>query len=204
MRHQPNTLVFDIGGVLLDWNPRHLYRKLFRDASEMEVFLRDVCSQAWNEKQDAGRSFSEATAELIQRHPEQAELIQAYDDRWLEMICGPIEGTVTLFEQLHQNGHDLFGLSNWSSEKYLVAKEQFPFLRKFKDVLVSGEVQLIKPNPKIFDLLLHRIDKLAEDCLFIDDSTTNIDAAGNLGFHTIHFHDSHDLSRQLNTYGFSC
>ena len=202
MNTRPNTLVFDIGGVLLDWNPRYLYRKLFDDEARMEVFLRDVCSQTWNEKQDEGRSFAEAIQELIQRYPEQEDLIRAYDERWLEMISGPIAGTVALFEKLHQNGHDLFGLSNWSAEKYVVAKKQFPFLNKFKAIVVSGEVKMIKPNPAIYHLLLKLINKQAADCLFIDDSKANIEVAKKLGFHTISFQNPDNLKKQLGIYGF--
>ena len=203
MKSQPNTLVFDIGGVLLDWNPRYLYRKLFDDEAEMEVFLRDICSQAWNEKQDAGRSFAEATDELIQQYAEHAELIRAYDERWLEMISGPIEGTVALLERLHKTGYDLFGLSNWSAEKYHVAEEQFPFLHWFQAVVVSGEVKVTKPNPEIYHLLLGRVNRKARDCLFIDDSKVNIDTASRLGFHTIHFQDPKGLQEQLSRNGFT-
>ena len=130
------------------------------------------------------------------------DLIRAYDERWLETISGPIEGTVALFERLHQNGHDLYGLSNWSAEKYAVAKEQFSFLNRFKNIVVSGEVKVIKPNPEIYHLLLKRIDRKAEDCLFIDDSKANIEAAKKLRFCTVHFQNPDELEKQLRVYGF--
>ena len=202
MSKQPNTLVFDIGGVLIDWDPRHLYRKLFENESEMEKFLQEICSPAWNLKQDAGRSFAEATAELIEQYPEHAELIQAYDSRWEETIAGPIEPAVKLFERLHDRGHELYGLSNWSAEKFVIAKDRFAFLCCFKDIVVSGEVGLIKPDPEIYRLLLERSGRHAADCLFIDDSRVNVVAADKLGFHTIHFRQAEGLEKQLMDYGF--
>lgn len=202
MNAQTKTLIFDIGGVLLDWNPRYLYRKLFEDEADMENFLTEVCSPEWNLKQDAGRSFAEATEELVQLYPDQASLIRAFDERWLETISGPIEATVNIVSRLQKNGYALYGLSNWSAEKFLVARHQFSFLSLFKDIVVSGEVKLIKPNPEIYYLLLERISKQAEECLFIDDSKANIDAAKKLGFHTIHFRDPKQLKRELVDYGF--
>jgi 2-haloacid dehalogenase len=202
MNKQPNTLVFDIGGVLIDWNPRHLYRMLFDNEVEMEKFLQNVCSPAWNLKQDAGRSFAEATAELIQQHPEHAELIEAYDTRWEETISGAIEPTVKVLEGLRENGHELYGLSNWSKEKFAIVKDRFTFLSYFEDIVVSGEVGLIKPDPKIFKLFLKRSCRNAEDCLFIDDSQVNIAAAETLGFYTILFKDAVGLEKRLNEYGF--
>ena len=202
MTKQPNTLVFDIGGVLVDWNPRYLYRKLFDNEADMEIFLREICSPAWNLRQDAGRSFAEATAELSQKHPEHTQLIEAYDRRWEETISGAIKPTVKILERLHHNGHELYGLSNWSAEKFAIIKGRFSFLSYFKDIVVSGEVGLIKPDPRIYDLFLGRVCRNAEDCLFIDDSQENIAAADALGFYTAFFKEAGQLEKQLVEYGF--
>src|SRR5215813_9339991 len=146
-------VVFDLGGVLIDWNPRHLYRRLFAgDEATMEHFLTAICSQSWNEEQDRGRSIAEATALLAAQHPEHAELIEAYYGRWSEMLAGPIAGTVEIFETLDRAGVPLYALSNWSAETFVHARSRYAFLDRFRDILISGEVGLIKPDPRIFQL----------------------------------------------------
>lgn len=197
----PDAIVFDIGGVLIDWNPRHLYRKLFADTEAMEHFLSEVCTPAWNAAQDAGRPFAEATALLIEEYPEHAAMIRAYDARWEEMIGGAIEPPVALLEALAAREHPLYALTNWSAEKFGLMRERFAFLSHFEDILVSGEVELKKPDPRIYDLLLERIGYAAEDCLFIDDSRPNVEAARALGFHTIHLEQPSALERKLRDFG---
>lgn len=197
----PHAIVFDLGGVLIDWNPRHLYRKLFDDTEAMEHFLSEVCTPAWNAQQDAGRPFAEATALLIEQYPEHAAMIRAYDRRWEEMVAGAFEPSVAVLEALAAQDHPLYALTNWSAEKFGLMRERFAFLNHFEDILVSGEVGLKKPDPRIYDLLLERIGYDAEDCLFIDDARPNVEAARTLGFHAIHLDRPGALAQKLQDFG---
>jgi 2-haloacid dehalogenase len=191
------TIVFDLGGVLIDWNPRHLYRKLFADDAAMEWFLAEVCHSAWNEEQDRGRSFAAAIEEAAARHPEHRSMIAAYFERWDEMIAGPIEGTVTILDELKGAGYELHALTNWSAETFPFARDGFAFLDWFETILVSGDVGLIKPDPAIFELLLERIGRTATECIYIDDNPKNVAAAAALGFDAIAFADSGHLRHEL-------
>jgi 2-haloacid dehalogenase len=191
------VVVFDLGGVLIDWNPRYLYRKLFADEPAMERFLAEVCHAAWNEEQDRGRSFAAAVEEAAARHPDQRALIEAYHLRWGEMLAGPIPGSVQILEELKQAGHELHALTNWSVETFPIARERYEFLDHFESILVSGEVGLIKPDPRIFELLLARIGHAPAVCIYIDDNAANAAAAGALGFDAIHFRSPAQLRAEL-------
>jgi 2-haloacid dehalogenase len=194
--------VFDLGGVLINWNPRYLYRRLFKDdEAAMERFLCEVCTPEWNAQQDAGRSLAEAMAELSARHPHHRELIEAYYGRWPEMLAGPIEGTVAVLEELHAGGHYLCALSNWSAETFPIAREQYSFLGRFQTIVLSGEERLIKPDPAIFHVLLQRIGRRAEECVFIDDAPANARAARQLGFGVIEFTSPEELRVRLRECG---
>lgn len=191
-------VVFDLGGVLIDWNPRYLYRKLFAgDEQAMEHFLATVCTSEWNERQDAGRPFAQACAELYAKHPEQRALIEAWLPRFDEMLSGPIEGTVEILAELRARGTSLYALSNWSAETFPRALARFEFLKWFRGIVMSGEVALIKPDPRIYQHLLETHGLSAEDAVFIDDTPRNIAAAAALGFHTIHFTDPAALRAEL-------
>ncbi len=181
------AVVFDLGGVLIDWDPRHLYRKLIDDQALMEWFLEEVCSPAWNAEQDAGRSWNEGIDEAKARHPKHAELIEAYAARWPEMIGGDIAGSVALLEELAAIGVPLFALTNWSAETFPFARDRFGWLRLFQDILVSGEVRIKKPDPRIFHLLLQRIGVEPAAVVFIDDMPTNTAAAKALGLRAVRF-----------------
>lgn len=194
---QPSIVVFDLGGVLIDWNPRHLYRKLFADEAAMEAFLATVCTQEWNERQDAGRSFSEAAALLRAQHPQHAELIEAYGARFDEMMKGPIDGSVAILQALHDRGVPLYALSNWSAETYPLAARRFDFLRLFRGLVISGEVGVIKPDPRIFRILLERHRFEPAEAVYIDDNPRNAEVARALGLHGIHFTDPLKLRREL-------
>ena len=184
----PSAVVFDLGGVLIDWDPRHLYRKLFPgDEAAMENFLRSVCTQVWNEQQDTGRSFAEGVAELKTRHPEHAGLIEAYDARWDEMLAGPIEESVALLGELRARGTPLYALTNWSAEKFPIARRRFDFIGWFDGIIVSGEVGLKKPDPEIFRLLVETHGLEAAATLFVDDNVENVGVTEALGFRTIRF-----------------
>jgi 2-haloacid dehalogenase len=196
------SIIFDLGGVLFDWNPRHLYRKLFPgDAEKMEWFLSNICTQDWNVKQDAGRPFSEAVAELIERHPEYEDLIRAYDIRWEEMVTGAIGASVDILAALRQNNYRLYALSNWSVEKFCSVRTRYEFLDWFDAILISGEVGLVKPDSRIYLILLEKTGLSAPQCLFIDDSLENVMAAQKLGFNTIHFRTPEQLRDELAAMG---
>jgi 2-haloacid dehalogenase len=190
MRGHPDrdAVVFDFGGVLIDWDPRHLYRKLFAgDEAAMEHFLATVCTHEWNRGQDAGRSFAEGARLLKAEHPDKTELIDAYHTRFDEMLAGPIAGSVEILAELRDRGTPLYGLTNWSAETYPAALERFAFLHWFRAILVSGEVGLIKPDPRIFALMIERFEIAAQQAVYIDDVETNVAAAASLGIHAIHF-----------------
>ena len=196
------AVVFDLGGVLIDWNPRHLYRKLFADEAEMEEFLAKVCNQAWNEKQDCGRPLAEATAELVERFPEQEALVRAYYERWPEMLGGVIEGTAAVVDELAARGEvELYALSNWSAETFRHAREMFPVLERFRGIVVSGEERLIKPDPRIYQVLFdrHRVDPPRS--IFIDDVERNVEAARRLGMTGVRFESPAQLRRELARLG---
>jgi len=196
-----STVIFDLGNVLIDWNPRHLYRKIFADVAEMERFLAEVCHPEWNERQDAGRSWAEAIAEAIARHPTYEAQIRAYRDRWDEMLGGPIEDTVALLRDLRDCDVRLLALTNWSQDTFPIALERYEFLRWFEGILVSGGVGLIKPDPAIFRLLIERFSVDVPRAIFIDDSPRNVQGAREVGLRSIHFTGAATLRAQLRELG---
>lgn len=177
-----DTVVFDLGGVLVDWDPRHLYRALIPDEIERERFLAEVCPQSWNERQDAGRTLAEATAERVALFPGHAELIAAYYGRWEEMLAGAIAETVDILEELHRREVPLYALTNWSAELFPIARRRFGFLERFRSIVVSGEERVIKPDAAIFRILCARHGIAPAAALFIDDNPANVAAAEALGF----------------------
>lgn len=191
------NIIFDFGGVLIDWNPRYLYSKVFNDEGRMEHFLREICSQEWNEKQDAGRTFSEGIKELIAEHPEMSAEITLFHERWDEMVGGEVKGTSDILYQLKSLGFVLYGLTNWSGEMFPSVKEKFPFFKELDGIVVSGDEKLLKPDPAIFNLLTLRYGIKPEESLFIDDNKINIEAAKNLGFEVIRFESAEQLSNEL-------
>jgi len=196
-----STVVFDLGGVLIDWNPRYLYRKLIADEAAMEEFLATVCTPDWNECQDAGRSFAEAAALLKATHVDKTHLIDAFGARFDEMMAGPIAGSVDILGELRAGGVALYGLTNWSAETYPLALSRFDFLAWFRGVVVSGEVGVIKPDPQIYRLLFERFAIAPVDAVYIDDNPRNAAAASALGMHGIAFTDPPALRRELMALG---
>ena len=192
------AIVFDFGGVLIDWDPRRLYRKYFDgDHAAMEDFLEEIGFTEWNLEQDKGRPFDVAVAELSKQFPHHERLIKAYDDQWDESILGPIQPTVDLLYKLKESGRPLYGLSNWSEEKFQLTRPNYAFFDCFDEIVVSGEVKLLKPDPRIYEVFLERINRSADECVFIDDSAANIAAADELGFKAIHFESTEHLERDL-------
>lgn len=196
-----NTIVFDLGGVLIDWNPRYLYSKLFTNAEKMEWFLANVCHGDWNQQQDAGKPFGEATSELALVYPEYKAEIMAYFDRWIEMIKGPINGTVALLDAIAKKDFRLLALTNWSAETFPLVRHEYAFFDHFQEIVVSGEEKMAKPDPAFFQLLMDRHQVAPEQSLFIDDNIDNIKAANQLGFHTIRFVHPEDLGEKLKALG---
>ena len=195
---KPSVAVFDFGGVLVDWNPRHLYRKLFvGDDAAMEHFLATVCTPEWNLRQDAGRSFAEGNEELARAHPDKRLLIEAWGKRYAETLRGAIDGTVEILADLRDRGVPLYGLTNWSAETFPIGKRRFEFFSWFDGIVVSGEEKVVKPDPRIYRVLLERYGFAAHDAVFIDDVERNADAASALGFHGIRFTDPPALRRAL-------
>lgn len=205
MSHPPNAaieaVVFDLGGVLIDWDPRHLYRTLFDDEEAMERFLADVVSQDWNAQQDAGRSWADAVASLAADHPEHHDLIVAYRERWAEMLGGPIDGTVAVLADVVAAGLPAYALSNWSAETFPIAVSRYEFLSLFRGIVVSGDVRLVKPDPRIFRHLVDRYGLRAEATVFIDDSAANVAAARSIGMVGLDYRDPETLRRDLTALG---
>lgn len=193
------TIIFDYGGVLLEWDPRHLYRRFFPNQPEaMEQFLNEIKFAEWNAQQDKGRPFAEAVEILSSEFPQYAHLIRAYDEHWEESLTGVIHGTVEILKQLKVLKYSLYGLSNWSEETFLRARHKYDFFNLFDDMVISGEVKMIKPEPEIFHLALQKFGRSASECIYIDDSLPNIQQAQKMGFETIHFESPEQLKTELH------
>jgi 2-haloacid dehalogenase len=195
-----NTIIFDYGGVLIDWHPRYMYRDEFEESSEMEHFLSKICTEEWNLHQDKGRSLAEGTRILQEKFPEHVEKIQLFYDQWEKMINGDIPQNVALLRKLKER-YKLYGLTNWSAETFPIVFKRFPFFTLFDGIVISGEEKLIKPDKKIFERVLGRYHLEAENALFIDDNMNNIQAAKEIGFATIHIQEKTDLKTELRALG---
>lgn len=196
------AIIFDFGGVLLDWNPRHLYRKLLNeDQDAVENFLLEIGFTAWNQQLDLGKPFAEGIAELSAQFPHHHDLIRAFHERWAESIAGVIPGTVDILRTLKDRQYPLYGLSNFAAETFYQVRDQYEFFGWFDLIVLSGEIKLAKPDPAIFHWLLEKIGYPAEQCVFIDDSIANVDAAAQLGFHAIRFESPAQLQQALEQVG---
>ena len=192
------AVVFDLGGVLIDWNPRYLYRRLFDgDDRAMERFLSTVCTPEWNRRQDAGRSLAEGTRELVDRFPEQADLIRAYYDRWSEMIGGPIAASVQILGELRGRDTHLYALSNWSAETFNRVRGEFDFLGWFEGIVVSGEEGTVKPDRAIFRVLLDRYRLDPRATVYVDDLPANVEQARSMGMDGVLFRTPDALRDEL-------
>ncbi len=198
MTKKIDTIIFDLGGVLIDWNPKHLYRKILKDEAQVDWFLSNICTSEWNDQQDAGRSFEDATKELISKHPEWEEAITAWYGRWQETIKGPIEDTVSILEAIkNSNRFRLYALTNWSAETFPWALENFNFLHWFEGIVVSGVEKTRKPFPEFYQILFDRYKINPSNSVFIDDNIKNIFGAQQVGLPAIHFKDSNSLKKEL-------
>ncbi len=189
-------IIFDFGGVLIDWNPVYLYNKLFEDETDMSFFLNNICTPQWNIQQDAGRPLATATEILQKEHPEHSEMIGHYYGRWDEMLGGVIEDSERVLRKLKPN-YSIYGLTNWSAETITVAYGKYDFFQLLDGIVVSGDEKLIKPDPKLYQVLLDRYNLKANESLFIDDNIHNIETALDMGFHTIHFTENMDLEKEV-------
>ncbi|MGI9387127.1 MAG: HAD family hydrolase [Methyloligellaceae bacterium] len=194
-----SAVIFDMGGVLIDWDPRHLYRKLIPDEQAMEVFLANVCHHEWQEKQNDGRPWAEAIAERVALYPEHRDLIEAYWQRWPETMGGAIDGTVATLDALRGRGIRLYGLTNWSAETFPFARQRFEFLDWFEGIVVSGEVGMRKPSPEIFAHLFEQFGLDPADAVFVDDHMPNIEGARSLGLESHFFTSAENLRSYLKT-----
>ncbi len=194
------NIIFDFGGVLLDWSPRYLFQKHISDPKELDYFLENICTLEWNTEQDAGRTMAEGTRILQEKHPEYHDLIQLFYDRWIEMSPGLFDQNVALLHQLKEK-YPCYGLTNFSNETLPMARAKFDFFDVFDGIVVSGDEKLVKPDHAIYKLLLDRYDIKAEESVFIDDSYPNIVAANELGIQTIHFTPTTDLEAELKKLG---
>jgi 2-haloacid dehalogenase len=194
---RPRVVVWDIGNVLVRWDPRRLYRTLLPDDASVERFLSEICTDAWNARQDAGRPLAAGTAELVAAHPEEAALIRAYYGRWEEMLDGVIEGSVVLVDELSAAGVPQYALSNWSAETFDRVADRFSFLDRFEAIVISGREGVAKPDPEIFSVLLDRYGLRAPSCLFVDDVEGHLRTAGALGFATERFVSPEGVRRRL-------
>jgi len=193
-----NTVLLDLGGVLIDWDPRYLYRPLFQgDEAALQHFLAEICPPEWNRQMDAGRLFDDAIAERQRLFPEHAALIALWKTGWGQMLREPIHETVEMVDALRQRGHRLYALTNWSAETFPVARERFAFLDWFEDIVVSGEVKLAKPDPRIFELTIERCGLTPASTLFVDDMRPNVEVARALGLHALHFEHPRKLRADL-------
>ena len=198
----PDTVVFDVGNVLIHWDPRHLFRKLIPDEAEMEHFLAHVATGEWNLAQDAGREWADGVAFLAAEHPHCAPLIHAYRDRWQETVPHEIHGSVAILERLRESGVPLYAITNFSAEKWAESLVRFAFLGQFRNTVVSSHERLVKPDPAIYELFLKRNRLVAEQCLFIDDSAKNIAGAQAAGMHGVLFTGPEALAADLRAMGF--
>jgi 2-haloacid dehalogenase len=201
MTSSPTTVVFDVGNVLLRWDPRNLYRRIFDDEMQIEWFLSTICTTEWNVEQDRGRDWDEAVALLVGQYPDHETSIRAFHDRWHETVSGVIEDNVALLQRLRQAGVPTYCITNFSGPKFVEAQKRFPFLASFDGVVVSGDERVLKPDPAIYELLLSRYGLVAGDCIFIDDSAANVEGARKIGMHAVHYREPLDLGAELRRYG---
>jgi 2-haloacid dehalogenase len=197
-----NTIIFDLGNVLVDWSPMHVFGNYFESEEKRNYFFENICTPDWNEQQDEGRSIVEATLELIQKYPEWEQPIRDFYGRWTEMLKGPIHGSVEIFRQLKDSGkYKIYALTNWQAGLFDIALVRYNFLHWFDGRVVSGEEKMRKPFPQFYQKLLDRYHVKAEEALFIDDSLRNIKAAEELGIKSIHFQGPEQLKKELATLG---
>lgn len=194
---QIKNIVFDFGGVLVDWNPRYLYDKYFGDAEQSQWFLDNICLYSWNLQMDGGKPFAEGVKELQTEHPEWAEAIAIYHTRWVEMMGGEVAGTADVLRSAKAAGYKIYGLTNWSAETFPMIRDTYPVFQEFDGIVVSGEEFLLKPDAAIYRCLLERYALRAEESLFIDDNRDNVATARAIGMEAVRFENAEQLVQVL-------
>ena len=194
---QIKNIVFDFGGVLVDWNPRYLYDKYFGDAEQSQWFLDNICLYSWNLQMDGGKPFAEGVKELQTEHPEWAEAIAIYHTRWVEMMGGEVADTADVLRSAKAAGYKIYGLTNWSAETFPMIRDTYPVFQEFDGIVVSGEEHLLKPDAAIYRCLLERYALRAEESLFIDDNRDNVAAARAIGMEAVRFENAEQLVQVL-------
>jgi 2-haloacid dehalogenase len=196
------NIVFDFGGVLVDWNPHHLYDKYFGSVEKAEWFLNNICLYSWNIQMDGGKPFAEGVAELQAQYPEWSEAIAIYHTRWIEMMGGEIAGMADIVKRLKEAGYGVYGLTNWSSETFPLVRDKYAIFKQLDGMVVSGEEHLLKPDAAIYKCLLERYNLQAEESLFVDDNADNVTGARNVGMKAVRFTSVAELERELkDVYG---
>ena len=197
-----DTVIFDLGGVLIDWNPEYLYRKIFFNDDDLRYFLENICTGSWNQEQDAGYPLAQATAELAVKYPQYDAEIKAYYGRWQEMLGGYNVECVAILENLHQKKNcRLLALTNWSGETFHTAKNMYPFLNLFERIVVSGNEKIKKPDPRLYQILIDRYSIQPGKSIFVDDTKINVEVAVDLGFQAIHFLSANQVQEKLQECG---
>ena len=196
------NIIFDFGGVVMDWNPRYFFKDYFNDDEKMEFFLKNIATDEWNAEQDRGRTLAEGTEIQVAKFPQWEKELRAYYDNWTTMLRSDIPKNVEVLRKLEHSNYELFGLTNWSAETFPYALENYDFFKIFGgNIVVSGTEKLIKPDPKIWEVLLERYHIKADESVFIDDNAKNIEVAKALGFITIHITPETDLEKELKDLG---
>jgi 2-haloacid dehalogenase len=195
------AVIFDYGGVLIDWNPYYLYRKVLTNDTEIARLLQEIHFSEWNYSFDQGYPMALGIAEMCRKYPEHAEMIRLIDEHWLETLGATFDANIALIKEVKASGRPVYGLSNWSSEKFSLVRPCYPFFELFDDMVISGEVKIAKPDPRIFRLLLERNGLNAAECIYIDDSEDNYRAASQVGLQAIHYQSSGQLRRELQSRG---
>ncbi len=200
MKESIDTIIFDLGGVLVDWNPEYVYHEVFEgDQNKVNWFLNNICTSDWNVQQDAGRSLQEATELLVKQYPEYEKWIRIYYDRWDEMLGGAVLETEALLNKLKaDNKYRLIALTNWSAETFPIALKRFEFLKLFEGIVVSGDEKTRKPYPEIYEILIDRYKLIPKNCVFIDDNFDNVKASEKFGIHGIHYYSPSQLKEELS------
>ena len=195
------TIIFDFGGVLVDWDPHRMLDAYFGSREKADWFIANICTGEWNAQMDAGKPFAQGIAELSAEYPEWSTEIQAYFDRWIEMIGGEIPGMLEIMKDLKRKGYKMYGLTNWSAETFCQVRHKFEVFDQLDGMLVSGEEKMLKPDPAFFQLLVDRFNLNPAECLFIDDNQPNVDGARRFGLNAIRFKDADTLRKELITLG---
>jgi len=197
-----DTIIFDLGGVLIDWNPEYVFLKAFDgDRKKMQWFFENICTSDWNENQDAGYPLAQATQDLVEKFPEHEHYIKLFYGEWGKMLGGEIKGTVAILKFLIKSkNYKVVALTNWSHETFPIAQKRFEFLQWFDGIVVSGEEKTRKPFKEIYEIMLERFNIIPENAIFIDDNLRNIETANALGIHGIHYKNSEALIQRLKTY----